>query len=264
MNTTLALGASSPTPSARITQCSHASLQSANIHTQSSPLNLNQCSSERSFPFPPLFPPSLITFLNANLLVSPTLTMTLSLAQSLPRSGSRWYLHATSGVGYRFNSAQSNLSPVRSRIHARRSSTSGVKGTGDITFPEYAKPATPGSAIQHVSRRSSTTVPSRVVRRSRRNGTSAARASVVRSAEARREYRAEALEEAEAPEEEEEEEEEKKRASSSSSSFAAAAAAKMADASSHPSLDPAALLLLEEKKPEPEPEPSEEEEEEES
>ena len=210
MNTTLALGASSPTPSARITQCSHASLQSANIHTQSSPLNLNQCSSERSFPFPPLFPPSLKTFLNANLLVSPTLTMTLSLAQSLPRSGSRWYLHAASGVGYRFNSAQSNLSPVRSRIHARRSSTSGVKGTGDITFPEYAKPATPGSAIQHVSRRSSTTVPSRVVKRSRRNGTSAARASVVRSAEARREYRAEA--EAEAAEEEEEEEEEEKEA----------------------------------------------------
>ena len=41
-----------------------------------------------------------------------------------------------------------------------------------MTFPEYAKPPTPGSAIQHVSRRSSTRRPSRVTNCSARNGTS--------------------------------------------------------------------------------------------
>mmetsp|Transcript_19600 Transcript_19600/g.34986 ORF Transcript_19600/g.34986 Transcript_19600/m.34986 type:complete len:206 (+) Transcript_19600:323-940(+) len=54
--------------------------------------------------------------------------------------------------------------------------TSGVKGTGFMILPLYARPPMPDSAIQHVSRRSCTFFPSRVVSSSAWKGTSLSRA----------------------------------------------------------------------------------------
>ena len=158
----LALGASFASPSALYTQCSYASLQSANIHTQSPPRTRNHAASRSWSPISR----------NANRRVSPTETMTESRAHNLPRSGSVWYAHATPPEGYRLSSAQSNRWPVRLQIQSLSLATAGVNGVGFMTFPEYAKPPTPGSAIQHVSRRSSTRRPSRVTNCSARNGTS--------------------------------------------------------------------------------------------
>ena len=47
----------------------------------------------------------------------------------------------------------------------------GVKGMGAMILPLYARPPTPGSAIQHVSRRSLTFFPSLVTSNSAWNGT---------------------------------------------------------------------------------------------
>ena len=88
-------------------------------------------------------------------------------------------MHATSPPGYRFSKAQSKRSPVEASIASLNFRTVGVNGAGDITLPLYARPPMPSSAIQHVSRRSSTRLPSRVTSFSALNGTSAASASTV-------------------------------------------------------------------------------------
>ena len=90
-------------------------------------------------------------------------------------------MHATEPSGYRFSNAQSKNSPVSASIRFRSLAIVGVKGVGDITLPLYASPPMPSSAIQHVSRLSSTRFPSRVTSFSALNGTSFANASTVKA-----------------------------------------------------------------------------------